>query len=233
MANKRIIEFEEETSPDNADLLVLGKSGGLGTRKLTISRLLAGVRQSISDINNSLSNVQTEITSHSNTLNSLSTSISALQDSIANKVDKVSGKGLSENDFTSTLLTKLNNLTTSTATTSANGYMSSSDKTKLNNIATAANRVTFSHETKTAYLSAAVASGAVATWSVNIASSTSGHSYTFLSVDEVCILGDYWDKVHYMQWERSGNTLTVRGRASGAIAQNAICQVKVSYYEAT
>lgn len=55
-----------------------------------------------------------------------------------NKVDKVSGKGLSTNDFTSTHKRKLDNLsstaTGSEATTSNRGYMSAADKKKLDGI---------------------------------------------------------------------------------------------------
>lgn len=55
-----------------------------------------------------------------------------------NKVDKVSGKGLSTNDFTSSYKKKLDNLssaaTGSEATTSTRGYMSAADKKKLDGI---------------------------------------------------------------------------------------------------
>ena len=55
-----------------------------------------------------------------------------------NKVDKVSGKGLSTNDFTSSYKKKLDNLsstaTGSEATTSNRGYMSAADKKKLDGI---------------------------------------------------------------------------------------------------
>lgn len=54
------------------------------------------------------------------------------------KVDKVSGKNLSTNDFTTAYKNKLNNLSSTAtgneATTSNRGYMSASDKTKLNSI---------------------------------------------------------------------------------------------------
>ena len=63
-----------------------------------------------------------------------------------NKVDKVSGKGLSSNDFSNTYKSKLDNLTStntnSEATTSDRGYMSASDKTKLNGIETGATKYT-------------------------------------------------------------------------------------------
>lgn len=55
-----------------------------------------------------------------------------------NKVDKVSGKGLSTNDFTTVYKNKLNNLSSTAsgneATTSNRGYMSASDKKKLDGI---------------------------------------------------------------------------------------------------
>ena len=50
----------------------------------------------------------------------------ALNSAIGNKVDKVSGKGLSTNDFTSALLTKLNGITegaTKVEASATNGYM--------------------------------------------------------------------------------------------------------------
>ena len=50
----------------------------------------------------------------------------ALNSAIGNKVDKVSGKGLSTNDFTSALLTKLNGITedaTKVEASSTNGYV--------------------------------------------------------------------------------------------------------------
>lgn len=54
------------------------------------------------------------------------------------KVDKVSGKNLSTNDFTTAYKNKLNNLTSTAsgneATTSNRGYMSAADKSKLNSI---------------------------------------------------------------------------------------------------
>lgn len=54
------------------------------------------------------------------------------------KVDKVSGKNLSTNDFTTAYKNKLNNLSSTAsgneATTSNRGYMSASDKSKLNSI---------------------------------------------------------------------------------------------------
>jgi len=64
------------------------------------------------------------------------------------KVDKVEGKGLSENDFTDTLKTKLDGIQAGAqvnpgnATTSAAGLMSAADKTKLNGIANGATNVT-------------------------------------------------------------------------------------------
>ena len=64
----------------------------------------------------------------------------------SNKVDKVSGKGLSSNDFSNTYKSKLDSLTStntnSEATTSDRGYMSASDKTKLNGIETGATKYT-------------------------------------------------------------------------------------------
>lgn len=55
-----------------------------------------------------------------------------------NKVDKVSGKGLSTNDFTTAYKNKLNNLSSTAtgneATTSNRGYMSAADKKKLDGI---------------------------------------------------------------------------------------------------
>ena len=64
------------------------------------------------------------------------------------KVDKVEGKGLSENDFTDTLKNKLDGIQAGAqvnpgnATTSAAGLMSAADKTKLNGIASGATNVT-------------------------------------------------------------------------------------------
>ena len=81
-----------------------------------------------------------------------------IDEELATKVDKVSGKVLSANDFTDALLTKLNGIASGAevnvqsdwnaisgdavilnkptdATTSASGFMSAADKTKLNGIA--------------------------------------------------------------------------------------------------
>ncbi len=75
--------------------------------------------------------------------------VKTLNDAIATKVDKVEGKGLSTEDFTTALKTKLESLPaitaedvtnwnakagTAVATTEANGLMSSSDKTRLDGI---------------------------------------------------------------------------------------------------
>jgi hypothetical protein len=57
---------------------------------------------------------------------------------LSNKVDKVTGKGLSTNDYTAAEKTKLGNLTATIATTGASGYMSSAMVTKLNGIAAGA-----------------------------------------------------------------------------------------------
>lgn len=57
---------------------------------------------------------------------------------LGGKVDKVTGKTLTTNDFTSTHKSKLDNLTSTAsgneATTSNRGYMSASDKSKLNGL---------------------------------------------------------------------------------------------------
>ena len=57
---------------------------------------------------------------------------------LSSKVDKVTGKSLSSNDFTNTHKSKLDNLSSTAsgneATTSNRGYMSASDKTKLNGL---------------------------------------------------------------------------------------------------
>lgn len=65
-----------------------------------------------------------------------------LQANIDKKVDKISGKGLSTNDYTTAEKNKLAGLSNSVATTSANGLMSSSDKKKLDEIASGANKIT-------------------------------------------------------------------------------------------
>lgn len=71
-----------------------------------------------------------------------------IEDKLNDKVDKVNGKGLSTNDLTDELLQKLQNAGDSSftgdyndltnkpgvATTSANGFMSATDKTKLDGI---------------------------------------------------------------------------------------------------
>jgi len=60
----------------------------------------------------------------------------ALNEAITNKVDKVEGKGLSTEDFTTALKTKLENLpdTITEATTEKAGLMSASDKTRLDGL---------------------------------------------------------------------------------------------------
>ncbi len=75
--------------------------------------------------------------------------VTALNSAIGSKVDKVEGKGLSAEDFTTALKTKLENLpeisasdveewnnkaSTAVATTTSNGLMSSTDKTRLDGI---------------------------------------------------------------------------------------------------
>lgn len=62
-------------------------------------------------------------------MNNIEDGIEELQDG---KVDKVSGKGLSTNDYTTAEKEKLAGITT--ATTSAAGLMSAADKTKLDGI---------------------------------------------------------------------------------------------------
>ncbi len=77
------------------------------------------------------------------------TAMDTLDAAIGNKVDKVEGKGLSAEDFTTALKTKLENLpeitaqnvsdwnakaSTDVATTTANGLMSAADKTRLDGI---------------------------------------------------------------------------------------------------
>lgn len=75
--------------------------------------------------------------------------VTALNAAIGNKVDKVEGKGLSTEDFTTALKNKLDSLpeitasdveswnnkaSTAVATTSSNGLMSSADKARLDGI---------------------------------------------------------------------------------------------------
>lgn len=75
--------------------------------------------------------------------------VTALNSAIGNKVDKADGKGLSTEDFTTTLKNKLDSLpsinsndvtnwnnkaSTDVATTTANGLMSASDKARLDGI---------------------------------------------------------------------------------------------------
>ena len=80
------------------------------------------------------------------------TSANAVKNSVItaalnNKVDKVAGKNLSTNDFTTALKDKLDSLSNtsySPATESADGLMSSTDKTKLDNIEEGAQKNTVS-----------------------------------------------------------------------------------------
>lgn len=64
--------------------------------------------------------------------------VSTILKKLGDKVDKVTGKDLSTNNFTNTYKSKLDNLTSrasgNEATTSNRGYMSASDKTKLDNM---------------------------------------------------------------------------------------------------
>lgn len=60
---------------------------------------------------------------------------------IDNKVDKVAGKGLSENDFTDVLKNKLDQLPDSAATHSNMGFMSGDDKQQLDRLAAAITEV--------------------------------------------------------------------------------------------
>lgn len=71
-----------------------------------------------------------------------------LEATIDNKVDKVEGKGLSTNDFTTVLKDKLNNLPDSAATHSDMGFMSGDDKQKLDDLVE--NAVTTVEETLSA-----------------------------------------------------------------------------------
>lgn len=79
--------------------------------------------------------------------NTVNSAIQSIEDGTA-FVQKEEGKGLSTNDFTDAYKTKLDGIAsgatknTSTATTSANGLMSSSDKSKLDGIAIGANKTT-------------------------------------------------------------------------------------------
>ena len=80
------------------------------------------------------------------------TSTNAVKNSVItaalnNKIDKVTGKDLSTNDFTTALKDKLDSLSNtsySPATESTDGLMSSTDKTKLNNIEEGAQKNTVS-----------------------------------------------------------------------------------------
>lgn len=80
------------------------------------------------------------------------TSANAVKNSVItaalnNKIDKVTGKDLSTNDFTTALKDKLDSLSNtsySPATESADGLMSSTDKTKLDNIEEGAQKNTVS-----------------------------------------------------------------------------------------
>lgn len=69
-----------------------------------------------------------------------------LTERLAGKVDAEQGKGLSENDFTDVLKTKLDQLTSDVATSSNPGLMSSDDKQKLDSIAREATKVTVDSE---------------------------------------------------------------------------------------
>lgn len=57
-----------------------------------------------------------------------------LTKALEGKVDKVSGKDLSEKNFTATYETKLNNLPNQAATETEDGWMSADDKVKLDNL---------------------------------------------------------------------------------------------------
>ncbi len=78
----------------------------------------------------------------------LDSELSSLFTSLSDKVDKVAGKGLSTNDYTTAEKTKLSGIATGAqvnpgaATTSAAGLMSAADKSKLDGVATGANNYT-------------------------------------------------------------------------------------------
>lgn len=105
-----------------------------------------------------------------NQIQSVETKANTLQ---SGKVDKVSGKGLSTNDYTTEEKSKLAGLNNyGKATTSADGLMSSIDKSKLDDIAAGANNYTL--PTATASTLGGVKIGSGLTVTNGILSATGG-----------------------------------------------------------
>ncbi len=136
------------------------------SREMTLSAALADIYTSISssitasDVDNKITAAISGLIDGApetyNTLKEIAdyiagdkTAMQTLNDAIGNKVDKETGKGLSAEDFTTALKTKLENMpeitaqdvtnwnakaSTDVATTTTNGLMSKEDKTRLDGI---------------------------------------------------------------------------------------------------
>lgn len=172
----RIIDLDTATSLQSGDYVVIDNSSG-GTRKFNAANLGASVAGNIASLysssaryaigqfclyNNNLYRCISTI-STPEAWNSAHWSQITVGDALYTKVDKITGKGLSANDFTDALKTKLDGIASGAevnvqsdwnesdntkddyiknkpglATTSASGFMSASDKQKLDGIASGA-----------------------------------------------------------------------------------------------
>ena len=169
----RIVNLTEVSSLQDGDFVVIDNSSN-GTHKFKAVELGAIMGQNIaSDYSSASPYAVGQICMHDGDLYQCNTAITSGESwnashwtqitvgiALYNKVDKVTGKGLSENDFTNALKTKLDGIAAgaevnvqsdwsqsntsaddyiknkpTNATTSTAGFMSAADKTKLDGIA--------------------------------------------------------------------------------------------------
>ncbi len=154
-----IIEIIAKSTGENVTVNYNGKKTTLAAALASIYTSISGVI-SASDVDTKISTAISELINGApetyDTLKEIAdyiasdkTAMQTLNDAIGNKVTKEDGKGLSAEDFTTALKTKLENLpeitasdvsiwnakaSTAVATTTANGLMSAADKTRLDNL---------------------------------------------------------------------------------------------------
>lgn len=90
----------------------LASIASAATNYATTSAMETYVGQRLSELINGAPETADTLKELSDLINTNKDVIDALNTAIGNKVDKVTGKGLSTNDFTTALLTKLNGITT-------------------------------------------------------------------------------------------------------------------------
>ena len=73
----------------------------------TITQNVSTLQSSVSTVEQKVSNIEEDVGTNTTDITSLKGSVSTLQTNLGNKVDKVSGKGLSTNDYTTTEKNKL------------------------------------------------------------------------------------------------------------------------------